>query len=101
MQSKKVKIFKLITLAAFIIIMILLTVWLIPIFKNISTEEGRLNLKNEIDALGVKGIYAIIGLMVAQIFLPILPRRASRGISRNVLWTNWRTFDCIFRCIYE
>ncbi len=88
MQSKKVKIFKLITLVAVIIIMILLTVWLIPIFKNISTEEGRINLKSEIDALGVKGIYAIIGLMVAQIFLPILPRRASRGISRNVLWTN-------------
>lgn len=74
MQSKKVKIFKLITLVAVIIIMILLTVWLIPIFKNISTEEGRLNLKSEIEGLGPKGILAIVGLMVSQIFLPILPR---------------------------
>ncbi len=73
MQSKKVKIFKVIVLIAFIAIMAALTIWLVPIFKNLSTEAGRMNFENEIESLGTKGIFAIIGLMVIQIFLPILP----------------------------
>lgn len=73
MKDKKVKLFKLLVLIVFIAIMVFLTVQLIPIFKSISTEEGRLNFKNEIEALGGKGILAIVGLMIVQIFLPILP----------------------------
>lgn len=77
MDNKKVKVFKLIVLCVVILIMIFLTVKLIPMFKSISTEEGRINFKNEIEGLGLKGILAIVGLMIAQIFIPILPRRAS------------------------
>ena len=73
MQSKRVKIFKIIVLIAFVAIMVALTIWLVPIFKNLSTEEGRINFKDEIESLGTKGIFAIIGLMIIQIFLPILP----------------------------
>ena len=74
MDTKKVKIFKLLVLFMIILIMIFLTFQLIPMFKSISTEEGRANFKNEIEGLGGKGILSIIGLMVAQIFIPILPR---------------------------
>ena len=98
MQSKKVKIFKISILIALIAIMVILTIWLVPIFKNLSTESGRMNFKDEIEGLGSKGILAIIGLMIIQVFLPILPRRACRDFSRNVIWTNWRTFSNIFRC---
>lgn len=73
MESKKVKIFKLLLLALFILIMVFLTIKLLPMFKKISTEEGRISLKNEIESLGFEGIFIIIGLMVIQIFLPILP----------------------------
>ena len=73
MESKKVKIFKLFLLALFILIMVFLTIKLLPMFKSISTEEGRIALKNEIESLGFEGIFIIIGLMVIQIFLPILP----------------------------
>lgn len=73
MQSKKVKIFKLIMLIIFILIMILLTIKLFPIFKGISTEQGRIDFKNNIESLGFEGIFIIIGLMVVQIFIPILP----------------------------
>lgn len=41
MQSKKVKIFKLMILLLFILIMIVLTVKFLPIFKNISTEARK------------------------------------------------------------
>ncbi len=75
MKEKNIKIFKILVLIAFIAIMVYLAIELIPIFKSISTEEGRLNFKEEIEGLGGKGIFAIIGLMVVQIFVPILPRR--------------------------
>lgn len=77
MNKDRVKIFKLLVLVVIILIMVFLTIELIPMFKSISTEEGRINFKNEIESLGGKGIFAIVGLMVAQIFIPILPRRAS------------------------
>lgn len=93
MKDKKVKIFKLIMLAVFIAIMIFLTIQFLPIFKSIATEEGRIEFKQEIEGLGVNGIFAIIGLMVAQIFLPILPRRTSRNTCRNVIWSY--TEECV------
>ena len=73
MQSKKVKVFKLIMLIVFILIMILLAIKLLPIFKGISTEQGRIDFKNNIESLGFEGVFIIIGLMVVQIFIPILP----------------------------
>ena len=73
MQSKKVKIFKIIILIIFILIMISLTIKLLPIFKGISTEQGRIDFKKNIESLGFEGIFIIIGLMVVQIFIPILP----------------------------
>ncbi len=73
MQSKKIKIFKLVMLIALILILILLTIRIMPIFKGISTEQGRIEFKNEIESLGFEGIFIIIGLMITQIFLPILP----------------------------
>ncbi len=75
MQSRKVKIFKIVMLIVFVLIMIFLTIRILPVFKGISTEQGRLDFKREIESLGLEGIFIIIGLMVVQIFLPILPRR--------------------------
>lgn len=60
MREKNVKIFKLLVLIAVILIMVFLTVKLLPIFKSISTEEGRLNFKNDIESLGGKGVLAIV-----------------------------------------
>ena len=75
MQNKKAKFIKLIFLFLVIAIMIFLTIRLLPIFKGISTEQGRIEFQKEIESLGVEGIFIIIGLMVAQIFLAVLPRR--------------------------
>lgn len=101
MKENKVKIFKLIVLIVFILIMVFLTMWLLPIFKNISTEEGRIAFKENIEGLGGKGILAIVGLMVVQIFLPILPRRTSRSFSWYVIWRNRRNASYIFRSIFK
>ena len=73
MKNNKIKVFKILVLIAFIAIMVFLTIQLLPIFKGISTEEGRIAFKENIEGLGIKGVFSIIGLMVIQIFLPILP----------------------------
>ncbi len=99
MQSKKTKIFKLVMFVAFILIMIFLTTKLLPFFTQISTEEGRNNIKNEIESLGFDGMLIIIGLMVIQIFLPFLPRRAGRSFSGYVVWPNRRLNCNIAWCI--
>jgi len=60
MKEKNMKIFKIIVLLIFIAIMVFLTIQLLPIFKGISTEEGRATFKNDIENLGSKGILAIV-----------------------------------------
>lgn len=73
MKNKKVKIFKLIILILIVAILCYLTAKMLPLFKNISTNEGRLEFKNEIDNLGLKGVLMLAGLMMSQVFLAILP----------------------------
>lgn len=73
MSNRNIKIIKIISLIVFIAIMIILTIKIAPIFRDIATEEGRINFKAEIEGLGYEGMLIIIGLMVVQIFLPILP----------------------------
>lgn len=60
MSIKKIRIIKITMLILFIIIMVLLTVKLVPIFKDIATEEGRINFKSKIEGLGGEGIFMII-----------------------------------------
>lgn len=99
MKNKNVRVLKIIMLVIFLIIMTLLTIKLVPIFKNISTEEGRINFKTEIESLGYEGMLIIIGLMVVQIFLPILPGEPVEVLARNVIRTAWRTYSSISRSI--
>ena len=70
---KKEKVLKIISLILLIAIFTAITIEIAPLFTNISTEQGRLNLKYKIENMGIKGIFIIIGLMIAQIFLAILP----------------------------
>lgn len=100
MKKNRSKIIKVVALIVFVVIMIFLTVKLLPIFKSIATEEGRMNFKEQIEGLGSNGILAIVGLMIVQIFLPILPRRACGDSCRNVLWSYWRNVCYFCRSIY-
>lgn len=73
MDKKSVKIFKIIMLVLVIGILFYLTIKLLPMFKNIATPEGRAEFKSTIENLGFKGIFVILGLMFAQMFLAFLP----------------------------
>ena len=72
-HKKKFKVLKITLgiLAAIIIIGVL--AYMIPIMKNLSTPEGKIEFKNKIQGSGFAGMLLLFGLQVAQIFLFILP----------------------------
>ncbi len=70
---KKEQILKIVSLILVIGLLIFLAIEVAPLFKNIATEQGRIEFKEEIENMGIKGIFIIIGLMIAQIFLVVLP----------------------------
>lgn len=73
MRNKKVKIIRASILILILLMMIIVSIKMLPIFKSIATEEGRNNFKTNVQNSGVQGVLMIIGLMFAQIFFPILP----------------------------
>ena len=73
MSEKSSKIIKIIALIVVILLLVIVSIQLFPLFKNITTAEGRMEFKETIENQGPKGILIILGLMIAQIFLAILP----------------------------
>ena len=74
-MSRKTKI-KIVKIAMFIIAIALIIgiiIYLAPLMKDLTTTEGQVRFKEQIDALGVKGVFVLIGLQLVQIFLVILP----------------------------
>lgn len=69
----KVKILKKFIFVIFIILIVFLTIRVFPIFKNIFTVDGRIEFQNQINELGIKGVFVILALIVVQIFLMFLP----------------------------
>lgn len=72
-KEKRNKTIKIIIFIITIMILIGCTIYLYPIMKELLKPEGRENLKIKIQQNGPNGILLLLGLEVAQIFLPILP----------------------------
>ncbi len=72
-MSKKVKAFKYILLIAVVILLVVITIYLFPVIKNLSTPEGQLQFKEQVASMGLLGYLALFGLQFAQIFLIIIP----------------------------
>ena len=73
MKVKKSTVFKIILLVLALSIIIGIIAYLMPIMKDLSTTEGRINFKQKIDDLGFLGMLMLFGLQFAQIFLIIIP----------------------------
>ncbi len=88
-MNKKSKIFKIILLCIVIAIMIGITIYLFPVIKNISTEEGQNAFKEKVKGSGFIGFLMLFGLQFAQIFLFIIPGEPIEilaGICYGGLW---------------
>ena len=73
MKNKNIRILKIVSTIIVALVCISLIIYLFPIIKNISTPEGQTEFKNIIGKSGVKGVFLLFALEIAQIFLLVLP----------------------------
>ena len=72
-KINKAKIMKLIALITTIAILVIATIYMIPIIKQINTTEGQAQFKEKITNSGITGMLILFGLELAQVVLAILP----------------------------
>lgn len=101
MNKRNVKIFKMIMLVLVIAILCYLTIKMLPMFKNIATPDGRAEFKLTIENLGFKGIFVILGLMFAQMFLAFLPGEPIEMLAGLCYGAIGRYVCNIFRFFYK
>ncbi|MBO5476802.1 MAG: TVP38/TMEM64 family protein [Clostridia bacterium] len=90
-NKKKFKWLKYIFIALGIALFVAIIIWLIPIMKNITTEEGRLEFKNKMDSLGIWSGLVLFVMQFAQIFLVILPGEPMEILAGMCYGTFWGT----------
>lgn len=72
-KESKVKKYKRIMLICVLIFLIAVAVYLIPIILDLTTAEGQILFKQKVSESGIWGMLMIFGLMLAHIFLIIIP----------------------------
>ena len=72
-KKKKLKIFKIMLFIIAVIILTVITVYLFPVVKNLSTKEGQIIFKNKVSDSGTYGLLLLFLIQIAQMFLFILP----------------------------
>lgn len=72
-RKDKVAIFKIILAIIVIALFIGITMYLLPVMKNLTTLEGQIEFKHKVESSGIWGLISLFGLQVAQIFLIIIP----------------------------
>ena len=72
-KTNKAKIMKLIALITTIAILVIATIYMIPIIKQINTPEGQTQFKEKITNSRITGMLILFGLELAQVVLAILP----------------------------
>ena len=73
MKKDKVKIFKFLIFILFLVVVTFFAIKMLPIFKNLSTETGRIEFQKEIEELGFQGVLILLGLIFIQMFVAFLP----------------------------
>lgn len=72
-KINKAKMLKLVALILVISILVIATIYMAPIIKEINTVEGQTQFKEKITNSGVTGVLMLFGLELAQVVLAILP----------------------------
>lgn len=72
-KKKKLKIFKLVLFVIAVIILTVITMYLFPVMRNLSTKEGQIAFKDKVTNSGIYGVLLLFIIQLAQIFLFILP----------------------------
>ena len=90
-KTKMLKILKILLSIIVIAIFIALIIYLIPIMKNLTTEQGQAEFKNTVSNSGIYGMFMLFGLQVAQIVLVVLPGEPLEFLAGMCYGTIWGT----------
>lgn len=88
-MKEKNNVLKFILTSVAILIFIAIIIYLYPVIKDISTEEGQIAFKEKVDESGVLGMLLLFGLQVAHIFLFVIPGEPIEvlaGMCYGALW---------------
>ncbi len=96
MKNKRIHILKIISTIIVIIVCVSLIIYLFPIIKNIATPEGQEQFKTLISGSGIKGVFILLGLQIAQIFLVILPGEPLEILAGMCYGGLWGTIFLLF-----
>lgn len=72
-KKKSLKIFKIVLFTIVVIILTIITIYLFPVMRNLSTKEGQIAFKEKVTNSGTIGMLLLFTIQISQIFLFILP----------------------------
>ncbi len=73
MKKENIKTIRKIAFIVAVTIFVVVSIFLFPLFKNISTDEGRVLAKKVLENLGFVGMICIISLEILKVFVVMLP----------------------------
>lgn len=95
-KSTKIKIIKLIILVSLVLLITGLTIYFLPILKNLNTQEGQLQFKEKVNQSKILGFLILLGLEIAQIILAVLPGEPVEILAGICFGTFWGTIFLMF-----
>ena len=99
-RKNKVKIFKIFLTIIVLSLFLGIIIYLFPIMRDLSTLEGQIAFKENVENSGVLGMLSLFGLQVAQIFLIIVPGEPIEILAGMCYGSLWGTvFIMVSACI--
>ncbi len=97
-MSKKERKLTIMRFAIFFIvtaIIIILSIKLLPLITKLSNEESRIEFKEQVSAMGIKGIFLMLGIQILQIVVAVIPGQPVEIISGML----YGTFGGMLLCL--
>ena len=97
-MSKKERKLAIMRFAIFFIVItaiIILSIKLLPLITKLSNEESRIEFKEQVSAMGIKGIFLMLGIQILQIVVAVIPGQPVEIISGML----YGTFGGILLCL--
>lgn len=87
-KEKKILIIRFVIISLAICLISYLTIKSLPFISKLATEESRLELKEDISNMGIKGVLITLGLQILQIIVAVIPGQPMEIIS-GMLYGTW------------
>lgn len=87
-KEKKLAVARGIITAIVVILMIVATMYFLPMVSNLSDEAYRIEFKNKVDSMGLLGVLFVLALQIIQIVVAVVPGQPMEIVS-GMLYGTW------------